>query len=271
MQKALSDRARSREIYEQTQTIFLSEIGLAGWQAEHQLCFVKHYSDIKNTGRIDAEHHQPKYDEIVSAIKNYAGGWDTLGNLVSVKKCVEVGRDEYLEHGIPFVRVSNLSPFEITEEKYISKELYAEIEQHQPKEGEILLSKDATPGIACYLNEAPRKMIPSSGILRLKNQTNKVNSECLTLILNSLPTRQQVSKDVGGSVILHWLPKQVKGTIIPIPPNKIQLRIQRKVNEAAKLRKRSKFLLECAKRAVEMAIEQDENAALNWLEGQGVN
>ena len=31
-------------------------------------------------------------------------------------------------------------------------------------------------------------------------------------------------------------------------------------------RKRAKNLLECAKRAVEIAIEQDEQAAIEWLE-----
>ena len=68
-----------------------------------------------------------------------------------------MGGKEYLETGIPFVRVSNLSPFEITQEKYISEELYTELTEHQPKQGEILLSKDATPGIAYYLRETPQK------------------------------------------------------------------------------------------------------------------
>ena len=93
-------------------------------------------------------------------IKNYPGGWNTLENLVTFKKCVEVGSGAYLDAGIPFVRVSNLNPFEITQEKYISEELYAELTEHQPKQGEILFSKDATPGIAYYLREVPEKDDP---------------------------------------------------------------------------------------------------------------
>lgn len=38
------------------------------------------------------------------------------------------------------------------------------------------------------------------------------------------------------------------------------------VIESFNLRKQSKHLLECAKRAVEMAIEQDEKTAMSWLE-----
>ena len=202
----------------------------------------------------------------MDAIKDYSGGWDTLGNLTSLKKCVEVGSKEYIESGIPFVRVSNLSPFEITQEKYISEELYAEIAEHQPKQGEILLSKDATPGIAYYLREQPEKMIPSSGILRLNSKTDKIGNEYLTLVLNSILIQEQVDRDVGGSVILHWRPDQVAETVIPILHKEKQAEIEQKLLESFNLSRLAKDLLGHAKRAVEIAIEQDEQAAIDWLE-----
>jgi type I restriction enzyme S subunit len=111
-------------------------------------------------------------------------------------------------------------------------------------------------------------MIPSGGILRLKSKTNKINNEYLTLVLNSLLVKEQINRDVGGSIILHWRPDQVKETIIPILAEKKQTEIQTKVIESLSLRKQSKHLLECAKRAVEIAIEQDEKTAINWLEDQ---
>ena len=265
---ALSLRQQSVNIYHQAQAILLSELRLADWQPKHRLTFIKHHSHTQRAGRIDAEYFQPKYEEIVRAIKSYAGEWDRLGNLVTIKKCIEVGSKEYLNEGIPFVRVSNISPFEITEEKYISEALYAEIMQHQPEQGEILFSKDATPGIAHYLREQPRKMIPSSGILRLKSKTDQVNNEYLMLVLNSILVKEQVDRDVGGSVILHWRPDQVQGTVIPILPKEKQDQIQQQVTESSSLRKRSKHLLKCAKRAVEMAIEQDEQTAIDWLEDE---
>ena len=263
-----SKLAESKNIYHKAQTILLSELGLADWQPRHRLWFAKNYSDIEQAGRIDADYYQPKYKEIVNVIKDYPSGWDALGNLVTIKKCVEVGNSEYIAEGIPFVRVSNLSPFEITKEKYISQKLYTQIEQHQPRRGEILFSKDATPGIAYYLNEKPEKMIPSGGILRLKNKTDKINNEYLTLVLNSILTKEQVNRDVGGSVILHWRPDQVKNTVIPILPEEMQNEIQQNVIESFNLRKQSKHLLECAKRAVEIAIEQDEQTATNWLKNE---
>ena len=259
-------RKDSKTSYTDAQDFLLSELGLTNWQPKQQLTFVKNFSNTESAGRIDADYFQPKYDDIVNTIKNCAGGYDTLDNLVTMEKCVEVGSKAYIEDGIPFVRVSNLSPFEITEEKYISKELYAAVEEHQPKQGEILLSKDATPGIAYYLREAPDKMIPAGGILRLKSKTDRINNEYLTLVLNSILTQEQVNRDVGGSVILHWRPDQVAGTVIPILSKEKQTEIQEKILESFRLRKRAKDLLESAKRAVEIAIEQDEQVAIDWLE-----
>lgn len=255
----------SKARYADAQAFIIASVGLAG-RAPNQLTFVKNFSDTERANRFDADYFQPRYDDIVNAIKGYPGGWDTLGNLVTLEKCIEVGSRKYRETGIPFVRVSNLSPFEITHEKYISEELYAELEQHQPKQGEILLSKDATPGIAHHLREQPSKMIPAGGILRLQRKSELVQTAYLTLVLNSILGQEQVSRDVGGSVIPHWRPSQVAETLIPILPDEKQAEIVRKVTESFNLRQQSKHLLECAKRAVDIAIEKDEETALRGLE-----
>ena len=265
--RELTELSKSR--YAETQAFIVAEVCLADWQPKNQLTFVKNFSDTERANRFDADYFQPRYDDIVNAIKGYPGGWETLGNLVTLEKGIEVGSRKYRETGTPFVRVSNLSPFEITQEKYISEELYAELEKHQPKQGEILLSKDATPGIAHHLREQPPKMIPAGGILRLKRKSERVRTAYLTLVLNSILGQEQVSRDVGGSVIPHWRPDQVAETLIPILPDEKQAEVERKITESFDLRRQSKHLLECAKRAVEIAIEEDEETALNWLKSSG--
>jgi len=268
--KSIQLREESIELYKTAQLILLNEIGLANWRPNHQISFIVNFSRAKEAERIDAEYFQPKYDEIVEAIKKYKDGWDTLGNLVKMKKGIEVGSSEYLDEGIPFIRVSNLSPFEITYEKYISEELYNRITKYQPKKGEILLSKDATPGIAYYLNDIPGKMIPSSGILRLIIVDERINGEYLTLVLNSLIIREQINRDVGGTVILHWRPEQVRDVLVPILSKEKQKEIQEKIIESSNLHRKSKQLLENVKKGVEMAIEQNEKIAKIWMKNECV-
>lgn len=254
--------------YGEAERILLSEVGLDEWRPNLGNWSIHLFSESQEANRMDAEYFRPQYDEITDAIKKYSGGYVALCDLVYTLKGVEVGSRAYLDAGIPFVRVSNLSPFEITEEKYISPDLYAQIRQHQPEAGEILLTKDATPGIAHYLREPPAPMIPAGGVLRLRPKDGRVNGDYLTLALNSMLTRQQAERDAGGSVIRHWRPNQIGGTLIPILPAAIQSQIQSIVAESFALRRRSRRLLERAKRAVEIAIEQGEPAALRWLEAE---
>ena len=280
IEQALKIRACSRAKYREAKTILVSELELSIWQPPNELTFVKDLSSTQKPNRIDAEYYQPKYDEIIKTVKNCPGGWDILGNLCSIRKSVEVGSEEYLEEGIPFIRVSNLSPFEITEETYISETLYEKLtpkednvsfeksKNYQPGRGEILLSKDGTPGIAYYLKEEPKRMILSGGILRLKNNMDKINNECLTLVLNSITTREQADRDAGGSIILHWRPDQVEEIVIPILSEEKQTQIKQKVSESSELCDQSRYLLESSKRAVEIAIEEDERSAIDWLEKQ---
>ncbi len=261
---------QSQSLYSQAEQSILSELGLLDWKPKHELSFVKNFSNAKNAERFDAEYFQPKYEEIVEMVKKYKGGFDELENLVKIKKSVEPGSEAYQENGIPFVRVSNLSKFEFSDnnQQFISEELYDELKIHQPKKGEILLSKDATPGMAYCLNEEPQKMIVSGGILRLKIDNKRVLSEYLTLVLNSVIIQKQIERDAGGSIINHWRPDQAKTTVIPILKESKQEEIKKLIEKSFNDRKLSKSLLEIAKRGVEMAIEKDEKEARKWINSE---
>jgi len=261
---------KSINLYFKAERILLSELGLLDWKSKHELAFMKNYSDTQEADRFDAEYFQPKYEEIVEVVKKYKGGFDELGNLVSIKKCIEPGSNAYRNEGIPFVRVSNFSKFEISNnnQKYISEELYALLKNHQPKKGEILLSKDATPRIAYYLQYEPQRMIPSGGILRLKVKDIKIIPEYLTLVLNSIVVQKQIEKDAGGSILTHWRSDQVKSTFIPILNNGRQKEIKELIEKSFNDRHLSKVLLKIAVQAVEMAIKISEGKAEEWIKNE---
>ena len=259
---------KSKESYSDSLITLLSLLDVLNWTPKHKLWSVKNYSDVKDANRFDAEYFQPKYEEILKTIKDCSNGYDILGNIVSIKKGIEVGSDEYQGNEIPFVRVSNLNKFGINEnnQQYISQKTYDRLAlEYQPQKGEILLSKDGTAGIAYYMDETPSKMIISGGILRLTITDSEYLPEYLTLVLNSILVQQQIERTSSGALIQHWLINEINNTLIPKLDIQKQREIVGKIQESTKCRKQSKQLLEIAKRGVEIAIEQDEYIATNWI------
>ncbi len=270
IKKYFNYTGESKKQYKQAENMLLTELGLLNWEPKHRLSFVRNFSDTQSAERTDAEYFQPMYEEVAKAVKsskNHSG----LGDIVSIKKCIEPGSEAYEDSGIPFLRVSNLSKFGINNDnqQFISETLYDSLKTHQPRKGEILLSKDATPGIAYYLKDAPGKMIPSGGILRVAvKDLDCVYPEYLALVLNSAIVQKQMERDAGGSIINHWRVDQVKNTLIPILPISVQKQISEKVDKSFSDREQAKCLLDIAKRGVEMAIEKNEKDAQDWIDAE---
>lgn len=93
------------------------------------------------------------------------------------------------------------------------------------------------------------------------------NSETLLVLMKSIIGQLQLKKRCSGTILTAIKKDELAQIILPIIEKEKQARIQQKVTESFDLREQSKHLLECAKRAVEMAIEQDEQTAIEWMEG----
>ena len=100
--------------------------------------------------------------------------------------------------------------------------------------------------------------------MKIRNKST-ILPDYLTLVLNSPIVQLQAERDSNGAIIQHWKPSEIENVIIPILEMDLQKEIAAKVQESFTLRKQSKQLLEYAKQAVEIAIEQGEGVALKWL------
>ena len=108
-------------------------------------------------------------------------------------------------------------------------------------------------------------VISSSGILHLTVKDNAMLPDYLTLVLNSKIVRLQAESSAGGSIIQHWKQSEIENVSIPILPMSSQQKIAAKVRESFALRAKSQRLLDLAKHAVEVAIEQGEEKAMEVL------
>ncbi len=261
-------RQKAKEQYKKAEDILLEELGFKDYKLKHQLSYIKTFAEVQKEERLDAEYYQPKYEDIILKIKNK--NYELLSNIVNINKCIEPGSEEYQEYGIPFIRVSNLSKFGLSKnnQKYLSESFYNQHISHQPQKGDILLSKDGTVCVAYFLDSQPNKIICSGGILRLSIKHDNVLPEYLTLLLNSIIVSSQAERDSGGALISHWLIGSIENTLIPIIDLEHQKSICSLINSCTNDRNKSKQLLEIATKAVEMAIEQNEEIATEWIHSQ---
>jgi restriction endonuclease S subunit len=256
--QSVEKRIQSQTLYHQAEELLLATIGLKDFQPSQTGTNIKSFSEsFLVTGRLDAEYYQPKYEEIIAKIKEQQ--YDTLGNLVNIKKSIEPGSNAYSDEGLPFIRVSDYNKFGIsTPDKKLSdtfcKDNATLIDGLKPKKETILFSKDGSVGTAYMLRE-DADFITSSAILHLTVKNNKVLPEYLTLALNSEAVKMQAERDAGGSIILHWRMEEIENTVIPVVPYEIQQQIAELIEKSFYLCEESKRLLGEAKDMVEKEIE----------------
>ena len=260
----------SKKLYKEAEDLLLEELGLKDYQPSDKNIAIKSFSQSFGvSGRLDSEYYQPKYDEILEKIKSYKGGWDYIANIVDWQKGVEVGSEAYQEAGKGFLRVSDFSKFGIENiSKKISNELYEELKDNfKPQVGDILFTKDGTIGLSYVVKENLEAII-SGAFLRLTLQEKYKNfsKETLVLIFNSIVSKMQVEQLSGGAIIAHLKPSDFENFVIPIIDNKIQEKIEQKIQVSFQLKKESKELLDLAVKAVEIAIEKDENKAMEFID-----
>lgn len=269
-----SSMDNSKILYQQAESLLLKELGLENFKPTEQAVNIKSLKEsFASTGRLDAEYYQPKYEEIIRKIKSC--GYKKLTQLVSIRKSIEPGSEAYdTTEGIPFIRVSDYSKMGITDPAVKLNLNYYHSNQEEldklfPKKDTILFSKDGSIGIAYQVKEN-LKAITSGAILHLNILDNieDILPEYLTLVLNSFMVQMQAERDAGGSIINHWRIDQIEDVIIPIIPNLIQQQIAKLIQQSFTLKAQSEHLLEVAKQAVEIAIEQSEEVALAFINGE---
>ncbi len=253
-------QTQSKQLYKEAENLLLEELGLVNYKPKQTLTFETTKTKINDSLRFDSEYYQPKYDEIIKRIEGHKNGFDVVKKVFDWKKGYEVGSEAYLDEGKEYLRVSDFSINEISNSnKKISEKLFNQLKKSfQPKQGEILFTKDGTIGLSYFLRK-DLDGIMSSAFLRLnvKDKYTEYNKEVLTLILNSVLCKMQIEQLSGGAIIAHLKPSDFEKIKLPLIKETIQTKIAEKIKESFQLRKESKELLEKAKKMVEDEIEKE--------------
>ncbi|MDD2476179.1 MAG: restriction endonuclease subunit S [Dysgonamonadaceae bacterium] len=96
--------------------------------------------------------------------------------------------------------------------------------------------------------------------------SNKINPETLLVLFKSKPMQSLLKRSCSGTILTAFSKTELDKIPIPLIDSETQENINAQINESFQLKNQSEHLLEVAKRAVEIAIEEDEEAAMRYIE-----
>jgi hypothetical protein len=259
---------RSKDFYRDAEQLLLSELRLLDWKPKHELAFVKNFSATQEAERFDAEYFQPKYEEIIEAVKKYKGGFVTLGEVAKTKRGSLIPDSFYNEqNGTPYIRGADFSSGFLSDNKliYIDNS-FSQKSETKIKKGDIVFALIGTVGSTALVDESFNDAFISNnlGKITIKNY----NPTVLQILLHSIVGKLYFEKEQTQTAQPKISDKDIHKFILPKLENKIEKEIEQKYFESQKNKKLSKSLLEIAKRSVEMAIEKDEQEAEKWIREQ---
>lgn len=246
---------KAHDLYIQAEDLLLEELGLKDFQVEDDLSFVVNLLDVKSVNRIDADYFQPRYQKLVSKIE--LKDTKKIGDFV---KDYSTGfpfkSENYQEDGIPLIRINNIKKgfIDLSDTAYLSDRDYSLSPKDTAKPGDIVLSMSGTIGMSAVIPQDIPKCSVNQRILRFAPKN--VDSDLLVLILNSIVGSYQLERIGTGGVQTNISYRDIQNILIPVLPKETQEKIAELVRKSHEARKKSKELLEEAKRKVEEIIEK---------------
>src|SRR3989338_696629 len=253
---------QGKALYTQAEQLLLSELELLGWKPKHELAFVKNYSDTQKSERFDAEYFQPKYEEIIEAVKKYKDGFDELGNLVKIKDKNFTPKDNEQYKYIELANISSNGEINGYSENF-GNELPSRARRKVQKGDLIVSSIEGSLESIALITEDWENALCSTGFFAINS--DKINSETLLVLLKTKVGQLQLKKGCKGTILTAISKDELSKIVLPKINSETQNKIKEKITEMYETKKLSKSLLELAKRGVEMAIEKNEQEAGEWI------
>ena len=244
----------SKSLYSQAEDLLLGELGLKDWRPKNTLHTTKKFSDFAQSGRLDAEFYQPKYDEIEKVIKSYKGGYDIVSNLFNQNLDVcDYKKTEYNYIEIGDVNVGDGS---VSFNKVETSELPDNAKRVLNK-NDILISKVRPYRGAVAIIDFEQEDLIGSGAFTVLQEKSSYKKETLQILFRTAVYKDWLLKWNVGSSYPVIKDEDILNLPIPILPEQIQTKIASLIQQSFECKAQSKQLLEDAKRMVEAEIEKN--------------
>lgn len=260
--QANSLRILSQKAYSKAELILHNELEINSVDATDVNVTQKRFSDFANSGRLDAEYYQPQYDEIVDKISQYPFGQDTIGNLFILRDRNFVP-DNDIQY--KYIELSNIGANgEILGYTYEYGSNLPSRARRIVHTGDVIISSIEGSLQSCAIvTDEYDGALCSTGFYILTPRI--INSETSLVLFKSAAVQALLKRACTGTILTAINKDEFINISLPAINKDIKNEIADIIQKSTTLRKESKRLLDLAKTAVETAIEQGENAAMNLL------
>ena len=254
-------RERADENYHAAEKMLSAALNLENFKPSSENVAIKSFSaSFGFSGRLDAEFYQPKYDDIEKKLSELSSGRRVKDFFKLVKDICDRRADFYNYVEIGDVNISN----GVAVANKISTDELPENAKIMTRENDVLVSKvRPNRGAVSILRE---NNLLVSGAFAVLRSSVKFSVEVLQVLLRTKIYLELMLKYNVGTSYPVIKDEDVLNLPLPVVSEELQEKIAAQVSESFKLRRESEKLLFRAKKAVEIAIEQSEDAAIKFLD-----
>lgn len=227
------------------------------------LTYTRKNSDLASAGRWDSQFHLPQVDAYLQQLRRRTE-LDSIGSLGTVTNGDAV---QYAEDGsIPIIRSGDLTDLD-DENRFLRAAGGQQF--FQLERGDVLISSIGFGSIGKV------QVFDKAGTFGTVSEVTVIRQQRLdpyfvAAFLRSKPGQAQIERWITGATgQLHLYSRDVRRIMIPLVDKGLQRSMRSAAEEVRRSRHKATELFQAAKRAIEIAIEQDEDAALQYLNKAG--
>ena len=255
-------RLQSRLAYDEANQHLNQLLGIDNFVLTDGTITEKKHTDFVSSTRLDAEYYQPKYDELINLVKSHQSGYGKLEMLFLIKDRNYIPEDGCL---YKYIELSNIgSDGSITGHTEALGEDLPSRARRIVRSGDLIVSSlEGSLNSCAIIPEKYDGAICSTGFYVLTPKD--INVETALVLFKSQLMQALMTRVCSGSIMAGMNTDEFANLIIPKIDQHTQHVIAEIIQDCAQKREESIRLLELAKTAVEVAIEQGEDKAMELL------
>ena len=257
-----------KHLYSQAEKILLEEIGLLAFEPSHEPINIKSFQEsFATSGRLDAEYYQKKYDDYIEVVQQYRGGSEKISVCcdMNIKNFKPDDKQVY-----KYIELSNIGKSGDINGCTVNlgKELPSRARRRVVTGDVIISSIEGSLESCALVTDEYHAALCSTGFYVLKS--DKINSETLLVLFKSKLMQNILKQNCSGTILTAINKNEFFNIELPLIESSKQQQIADFIEQSFALKKESEHLLEVAKCAVEMAIEEDEGVALKYIDTENL-